>query len=110
MKILRDFSMDRLVRRAIKANWENYHYCLALSPSVELSIGRYLTWFITHMPDHFMNLVVCTQLPSKGVDELVEKALTFSIIEYRESDLAGTGRCTGSRNKEMSALPRINLS
>jgi GNAT superfamily N-acetyltransferase len=75
MKILRDFSADRMVRRAIKANWENYHYCLAVSPSVELSIGRYLTWFITNVPDHFMNLVVCTQLPSKGADTLIEHAM-----------------------------------
>jgi GNAT superfamily N-acetyltransferase len=76
MKILRDLSADRLVRKAIKTNWENYHYCLAVSPRVELSIGRYLTWFITHMPDHFMNLVVCTELPSKGVDKLIENAMT----------------------------------
>jgi GNAT superfamily N-acetyltransferase len=83
MKILRDFSADRLVRKAIKANWENYHYCLAVSPSVELSISRYLTWFITNVPDHFMNLVVCTQLPSKGMDELVENALTH----FRSSNI-----------------------
>lgn len=76
MKILCDFSADRLVRKAIKTNWENFHYCLAVSPSVELSIGRYLTWFITNMPDHLMNLVVCAQLPSEGVDELIEDALT----------------------------------
>ena len=76
MKILQDLSADRLVRKAIKANWENYHYCLAVSPNVELSIGRYLTWFVTNMPDHFMNLVVCTQLPSEGVGELIENAMS----------------------------------
>lgn len=75
MQILHDFSSERLVRRAIKENWENFHYCLARSPSVELSVGRYLTWFITNMPDHFMNLVVCTQLPSQGADELIENAM-----------------------------------
>ena len=75
MEILRDFSSERLVRRAIKENWENFHYCLARSPSVELSVGRYLTWFITNMPDHFMNLAVCTQLPSQGADELIENAM-----------------------------------
>src|SRR5919106_4461387 len=74
--ILRDFSAERPVKKAIKANWENYHYCLGRSPSVELSIGRYLTWFITNVPDHFMNLVVCTQLPFEGADELIENALT----------------------------------
>ena len=74
--ILSDFSARQLVKQAIKTNWENYHYCLGRSPSVELSIGHYLTWLITNMPDHFMNLVVCTQLPSRGADELIENALT----------------------------------
>jgi GNAT superfamily N-acetyltransferase len=73
--ILSDFSATELVKASIKANWENYHYCLGRSPSVELSIGRYLTWLITNMPDHFMNLVVCTQLPPEGIDELVGSAL-----------------------------------
>jgi hypothetical protein len=72
-----EFIHTQLVRRAIRANWQNYHYCLGRSPSVELSIGRYLTWFITTMPDHFMNLVVCTQLPAEGIDELIEGALTY---------------------------------
>jgi len=76
LEILRDFSDTKLVKTAIKANWENYHYCLGRSPSVELSIGKYLTWLITTMPDHFMNLVVCTELPSEGIDELIESALT----------------------------------
>jgi len=74
--ILDDFSARKSVKAAIKANWKNYHYCLGRSPSVELSIGRYLTWLITNMPDHFMNLVVCTQLPSEGIDELIESSLT----------------------------------
>lgn len=73
--VLSDFSATELVKASIKTNWENYHYCLGRSPSVELSIGRYLTWLITSMPDHFMNLVVCTQLPSEGVDELIGSAL-----------------------------------
>jgi GNAT superfamily N-acetyltransferase len=72
--ILSDFSAEPLVKKAIRENWENYHYCLGRSPSVELSIGRYLTWLITSMPDHFMNLVVCTELPSEGADELVASA------------------------------------
>jgi len=74
--ILSDFSEKKLVKAAIKANWENYHYCLGRSPTVELSIGRYLTWLITNMPDHFMNLVICTELPSEGIHELIESALT----------------------------------
>ena len=74
--ILSDLSEHRLVKESIKANWKNYHYCLGRSPSVELSIGRYLTWLITSMPDHFLNLVVCTELPSEGADKLIERALT----------------------------------
>ena len=74
-KILADLSVEGRVKKAIRTNWENYHYCLGQSPSVELSIGRYLTWFVTNVPDHFMNLVVCTQLPSQGADELIGNVL-----------------------------------
>lgn len=63
------------MKSAIKANWEAYHYCLARSPNVELSIGRYLTWLMTNLPDHFMNMVVCHQLPSEGIDDLIESTL-----------------------------------
>ena len=28
------------------------------------------------MPDHFINLVVCTELPSEGIDELIKNALS----------------------------------
>jgi hypothetical protein len=73
--ILSDLSDEEEVKNAIKENWKNYHYCLGRSPSVELSIGRYLTWLITNVPDHFMNLVVCTNLPSEGADELIAGAL-----------------------------------
>src|SRR5690349_5202676 len=73
--ILSDFSNTELVKTTIRANWENYHYCLGRSPSVELSIGKYLTWLITDMPDHFMNLVVCTELPRQGAGELIEDSL-----------------------------------
>ena len=72
--ILTQLSEGKTVKSAIKANWEAYHYCLARSPSVELSIGRYLTWLMTDLPDYFMNLVMCNQLPSKGVDDLIEGA------------------------------------
>jgi GNAT superfamily N-acetyltransferase len=83
--ILRDLSVDSLVKKAIQENWENYHYCLGRSPSVELSLGRYLTWFITNMPDHFMNLVVCTQLPPEGPVELIERALDhFKSLHIRK--------------------------
>jgi len=73
--ILTDFSDIESVKTSIKTNWENYHYCLGKSLTVELSIGRYLTWLITAMPDHFMNLVVCTDLPSEVAGELIASAL-----------------------------------
>jgi ribosomal protein S18 acetylase RimI-like enzyme len=73
--ILTTLSDRNSVKSAIKANWEAYHYCLAQSPNVELSVGRYLTWLMTNLPDHFMNLVVCNQLPPEGVDDLVEGTL-----------------------------------
>jgi GNAT superfamily N-acetyltransferase len=95
--VLDDFSAEGVVKNAIKENWKNYHYCLGRCPSVELSIGRYLTWFITNMPDHFMNLVVCTQLPSTGANELIENALDhFRSLNIRkltwlaEDDLPAT--------------------
>jgi hypothetical protein len=80
------------VKKAIKTNFENFHYCLGRSPSVELSIGRYLTWFVTNMPDHFMNLVVCTDLPDDGIHELIGNTLAhFPIIEHPEAYLVDRG-------------------
>src|SRR5512147_2410721 len=74
-ELLTGLSGREPVQSAIKANWEAYHYCLARSPNVELSVGRYLTWLMTNLPDHFMNLVVCNQLPPVGVDDLIESTL-----------------------------------
>lgn len=74
-KILTEFTGRESVKSAIKANWEAYHYCLGSSSNVELSIGRHLTWLMTDLPDHFMNLVVCSQLPSEGADKLIESTL-----------------------------------
>ena len=83
--ILGDLSDTKLVKTVIRANWENYHYCLGRSPSVELSVGKYLTWLVTNMPDHFMNLVVCTELPSEGIDILIGNALThFRSLNIRK--------------------------
>jgi len=83
--ILGDLSDTKLVKTVIRANWENYHYCLGRSPSVELSVGKYLTWLVTNMPDHFMNLVVCTELPPEGIDSLIENALThFQALNIRK--------------------------
>ena len=83
--ILSEFSAENSVKTAIVANWEHYHYCLGRSPNVELSIGRYLTWLMTDLPDHFMNLVVCSQLPSEGIDDLIESALVhFRSMKIRK--------------------------
>jgi GNAT superfamily N-acetyltransferase len=83
--ILGDLSDTKLVKTVIRANWENYHYCLGRSPSVELSVGKYLTWLVTNMPDHFMNLVVCTELPAEGTGELIDNALThFRALKIRK--------------------------
>jgi GNAT superfamily N-acetyltransferase len=98
--ILTEISGRNSVKSAIKANWEAYHYCLARSPSVELSIGRYLTWLVTDLPDHFMNLVVCDQLPSVGADDLIENAL----VHFRSLNIRKLSWLT---NAEMSPS-RIN--
>ena len=83
--ILQDLSSETSVKAAIKSNFKNYHYCLGRCPSVELSIGRYLTWLVTSIPDHFMNLVVCTELPTEGSDELMESALAhFKSLNIRK--------------------------
>ena len=74
--IVSDLSEPQLIRTVIRGNWENYHYCLGRSATVELSVGKYLTWLVTNMPDHFMNLVVCTELPAEGVNELIGNALS----------------------------------
>ena len=91
--ILTDFSDTVSVKASIKENWKNYHYFLGRAPSVELSIGRHLTWLITNMPDHFMNLVVCTGLPREGIDTLVKDALDhFGTLNIRKlSWLADAG-------------------
>jgi GNAT superfamily N-acetyltransferase len=83
--ILTEISARGSVKSTIQANWEAYHYCLARSPNVELSIGRYLTWLVTDLPDHFMNLVVCNQVPSEGADDLIENALAhFRSLNIRK--------------------------
>jgi len=82
---LTDFTDTESVKASIKENWKNYHYFLGRAPSVELSIGRYLTWLITNMPDHFMNLVICTELPNEGIDNLVKDALDhFRTLNIRK--------------------------
>ncbi len=103
--ILSNFSDTNLVKTCIRANWENYHYCLGRAPSVELSVGKYLTWLVTNMPDHFMNLVVCTELPGAGTDELIEDALNHfrSLNIKRLAWLAEEGVPAGEIKKHLLA-------
>ena len=99
------FSDSSSVKAAIKTNWENYHYCLGRSPNVELSIGKYLTWLVTDMPDHFMNLVVCTHLPDEGIAELIGNALShFRDLNIRKlSWLAEEGASALELKKHLTA-------
>ena len=102
---LNDFSATKAVKASIKNNWENYHYCLGCAPNVELSISRYLTWLVTNMPDHFMNLVVCTELPQDGADELIDNALDhFKALNIRKlSWLAEDGVKASTLKKHLDA-------
>jgi GNAT superfamily N-acetyltransferase len=103
--ILSELSGRKSVKTTIEANWEAYHYCLGRSPNVELSIGRYLRWLMTSLPDHFMNLVVCTRLPSDGANELIESALAhFKSMKIRKlSWLAHEGVLPAEMNKVLLA-------
>jgi GNAT superfamily N-acetyltransferase len=101
--VVSELSGRKSVKSAIKANWEAYHYCLGRSPNVELSIGRYLTWLMTDLPDFFMNLVVSTRLPSEDADELIESALAhFRSMNIRKlSWLAHEGIPSAKINKAL---------
>lgn len=67
---------ERPVKAALRANWENYHYCLGQARNAELSIGRCLNWLMTDLPDHFINLVISTQRPRQDPAELIDQTLT----------------------------------
>ena len=83
--ILTDFTDTEAVKASIKENWKNYHYFLGRAPSVELSIGRYLTWLITDMPDHFLNMVVCIELPREGIENLIKETLEhFKTLDIKK--------------------------
>jgi ribosomal protein S18 acetylase RimI-like enzyme len=103
--ILTQLSGIKSVKSAIEANWEAYHYCLAASPNVELSVGRYLTWFMTDLPDHFMNLVVCNQLPPEGIDDLIESAL----VHFRSMNIRRLSWLT-HENVSSAAIHKVLLA
>jgi len=75
MEILADLSEASSVKSAIKANWLAYHYHLWDAPHTELVVSDHLTWLVTDIPDHFMNVVACTQLPNEGLGNIFEEAM-----------------------------------
>lgn len=72
--ILSDFSAQTLVR-AIRANWVDYYTCLGRSSGTELSVGPYLTWLLTGIPNSFLNVVFRTQLPSNRAGAIIDETL-----------------------------------
>ena len=72
--ILSDFAVLTLVG-AIKANWADFYSYLGRSPRAEFFVGQYLTWFLTGIPDSFLNVVLRTQLPSGHTGEIIDEAL-----------------------------------
>jgi len=73
--LLNDLSNESAVKSAIKTNWLSYHYHLWQAANAEFAVGPYLTWLITDIPDHFMNVVVCSQLPEDKIENLFEEAM-----------------------------------
>ncbi len=73
-RILSDFSAPALVSD-IRANWADSYTFFGRSCSAELSVSPHLTWLLTGIPDAFLNVVLRTQLPSRGMDEFINEAL-----------------------------------
>jgi GNAT superfamily N-acetyltransferase len=74
--ILSDLRVPTLVK-AIKANWADYYITLGHSPGAELFVGPYLTWFLSGIPDPFLNVVLRTQLPSEHANEIISETLAY---------------------------------
>jgi GNAT superfamily N-acetyltransferase len=74
--ILSDFSVPAL-KSAIQANWVDSYTQFGGCSHVELSGSPYLTWLLTGIPDAFLNVVFCTQLPSRHAEERVDEALAY---------------------------------
>lgn len=72
--ILNDVSATTLMG-AIKVNWADYYLALGRSSVAELVVGPFLTWFLSGVPDSFLNVVLRTQLPSDGGCELIEDTM-----------------------------------
>lgn len=105
------YSSTTLVKSAIRENWKQYHYFLGRAPSVELSIGRHLTWLVTNMPDHFLNLVICTSLPERGIGELIDEALKhFRAINIRKLSWIAEQGVPADRLKECLTARGLTFS
>jgi ribosomal protein S18 acetylase RimI-like enzyme len=71
---LKDFSTEALTV-AIKANLFKYYEYLGQSPKAEIHEDPYLRWVFTSIPHSFLNNVLCTQLTSANVDEVIQQTL-----------------------------------
>lgn len=80
--ILSDFS-EPVLQRAIKANWADYYRILGRTSGAELVKGEYLTWFLSGVPDPFMNVVLRTRpLPGRAealIDETLEHFRSLNV-------------------------------
>jgi hypothetical protein len=72
--ILSDFSVP-VVGRAIKANWADYYRILGRVPGAELVVGQFMTWFLSGVPDPFMNVVLRTRPMSERAGEIIDETL-----------------------------------
>jgi hypothetical protein len=72
--LLNDLSVPALVG-AIKTNWADYYLNAGRSPNAEMSIGPNLTWFLSGVPDSFLNVVLRTKLPVERASELIDETL-----------------------------------
>jgi hypothetical protein len=75
MQTIRDDLSATTLVGAIKSNWADYYLALGRSPAAEWVVGPYLTWFLSGVPDSFLNVVLRTQLPSDGACELIEDTM-----------------------------------
>ena len=106
-RILSDFSAPALVSD-IRANWADSYTYFGRSSSAELSVSPHLTWLLTGIPDAFLNVVIRTQLPSRGMDELINEALAhFRLRNVRK--LSWWAECRTPRTALEMSLVRSGL-
>jgi GNAT superfamily N-acetyltransferase len=95
--IISDFTVP-VVGRAIKANWADYYRILGRVPGAELSVGPFLTWFLSGVPDPFMNVVLRTRPMAEHAAEVIDETLAHftdrkvkRLSWWAESNDPGTG-------------------